>query len=219
MTPDYPFTLVCPLCRTALQVGRAQSLLCPACGTPYATEDGIPDLTLGDRFDDEQNADLFSYEEKTCRFTTQNYILPLLRRLSSASRAPLRVLSLGCGLGTDIDVLAQEGFEVAGIDCGNRTSQWQQRRHKNRLYRANGKHLPFSSHEFDVVYCGCVFPHIGVEGDSNRIAADGRQQRMAVAREMVRVAKPDGRLFVSSPNRRFPFDLFHGLIVIAEAVL
>jgi len=36
------------------------------------------------------------------------------------------------------------------------------------------------------------------------------EERLKVATEMTRVVKPEGCLLVSSPNRLFPFDLFHG---------
>jgi SAM-dependent methyltransferase len=121
-----------------------------------------------------------------------------------------RILSVGCGIGVDVDLLTDAGFDVVGIDNGNRTRDWPKRRHTDRLYLANGKALPFESGTFDLVYCGCVFPHIGVEGDSNHVRPDYLCERLQLAREMTRVLKPGGSIMVSSPNRMFPLDLFHG---------
>ena len=120
------------------------------------------------------------------------------------------MLSLGCGTGVDIDRLTAAGFDPVGIDNGNRTAVWPRRAESERLCLANGKHLPFETATFDAVYCGCVFPHVGVEGDSNRVRPDYWAQRLAIAREITRVLKPGGRAMVSSPNRLFPVDLFHG---------
>jgi SAM-dependent methyltransferase len=50
---------------------------------------------------------------------------------------------------------------------------------------------------------------VGVEGDSFEVRPDFRTQRLELAREIARLLKPEGHLLVSSPNRRFPFDLFH----------
>jgi SAM-dependent methyltransferase len=55
-----------------------------------------------------------------------------------------------------------------------------------------------------------VFPHVGVVGDSATPSPTCWQDRLAVAREMARVVRPGGHIVVSSPNRWFPLDLFHG---------
>ena len=56
---------------------------------------------------------------------------------------------------------------------------------------------------------GCVFPHVGVDGDSFEVSSDYREQRAELASEIARILRPGGHLLVSSPNRIFPFDLFH----------
>jgi SAM-dependent methyltransferase len=78
------------------------------------------------------------------------------------------------------------------------------------LLLANGAHLPFADHTFDGIFCGCVFPHVGVVGDSFQVTAQYHRERLGLAREMTRVLKSDGKILVSSPNRLFPFDIFHG---------
>jgi hypothetical protein len=49
-----------------------------------------------------------------------------------------------------------------------------------------------------------------VDGDSNRVLPNYYQERLQIAKEMARVLKPGGSIMVSSPNRMFPLDLFHG---------
>lgn len=110
----------------------------------------------------------------------------------------------------DVDILANHGYSSYGIDCGNRTSFWTRRQQKNRLVMANGKHLPFESETIDVAFCDCVFPHLGVVGDSYKIGSTHFNDRLELVREMTRVVRPGGHIVVSSPNRFFPFDLFHG---------
>jgi SAM-dependent methyltransferase len=172
--------------------------------------DGIPDLIRGGRFDDIYDSNRSAYEVLANTHLVRQYLMPLFRRLlAQLSRRP-RVLSLGCGIGIDVDLLAEAGFEVVGIDCGNRCDAWSQRTHKHRLYHANGKHLPFENNLFDLVYCGCVFPHVGVEGDSRQVLPHYDEERLTIAREMARVLDPDGFILVSSPNRLFPLDIFHG---------
>jgi SAM-dependent methyltransferase len=149
------------------------------------------------------------YEENSNTFTTQNYWIPLFQKLWSDRVRPSRLLSVGCGIGIDVDLLAANRFECVGIDCGNRTDFWRRREHPERLLLANGMHLPFEDASFDGVFCGCVFPHVGVGDDTYEVTPEYQEDRQRLAREMTRVLRPGGKILVSSPNRRCPFDLFH----------
>ena len=204
-----PFRLVCPVCRTNLSVAETK-LACSRCAAEYAYFNGFPDLTLGARFADARDADRNDYEERSNDHTARLYLLPTFRRLFPDRASSSRLLSVGCGTGIDVDILTAEGFDVAGVDCGNRTAVWPRRRSPDRLFLADGLHLPFEDAAFDLAYCGCVFPHIGTVGDTDRPAPDCRVSRLALAREMTRVVKPGGYILVSSPNRWCPVDLFHG---------
>jgi SAM-dependent methyltransferase len=199
---------VCPRCRGNLDWSGA-AIGCLGCGAAYTRVNGFPDLIVGGRFDDEADAARSTYETASNEYLTTNYLLPTFRRRLGGIKSP-RILSLGCGVGIDVDLLTEEGWDMAGIDCGNRTVEWPARRYPQRLYLANGKALPFEDHTFDLVYCGCVFPHVGVDGDSNRVLPNYREERLRIAKEMTRVLKPGGSIMVSSPNRMFPLDLFHG---------
>ena len=200
--------VVCPVCKGALDLCDNQ-IRCLNCSAEFYYDHGRPDLIVGGRFDDEDEPERTAYESLSNTFLTENYLQPLFGKLFP-QRDRTRVLSLGCGVGIDVDMLRQSGFDIVGIDCGNRSKDWVRRTHQDRLYLANGKHLPFEDRSFDLVYCGCVFPHIGVQGDTNQVTPEYWQERLAVAREMTRVLRPGGRIMVSSPNRLFPLDLFHG---------
>lgn len=200
--------IVCPICKADLAFG-SDRIVCGQCRNSFPFTDGFPDLIVGGRFEDEDNPERTSYENLTLKYLTEHYLQPTLRRLL-AGKPHARVLSLGCGVGIDIDILRRDGYEIVGIDCGNRSKDWHNRECVDRFYLANGKHLPFEDGTFDLVYCGCVFPHIGVEGDSNKVRPDYLKQRSQVAQEMTRVLKPGGSIIASSPNRLFPVDLFHG---------
>jgi len=200
--------LVCPHCRGPLTFVPTR-IACGNCGADFEFRDGFPDLVVGGRFDDEVDEGRSTYEEQSNDWLSRRYLIPTLRRLLAGVDRP-RVLSLGCGTGVDVDLLTEAGFDIVGIDNGNRSAQWPQRAHRERLCLANGKHLPYERNTFHAVYCGCVFPHVGVEGDTNRVRPDHREERLAIAREMSRVLKPGGHIMVSSPNRLFPIDIFHG---------
>jgi len=208
MSPATSLRAVCPCCLGALVFGPSD-IRCERCGAPFEYRDGFPDLVLGGRFDDDLGDAQTRYEEASNDWLARQYLIPTLGQLLAGIERP-RVLSLGCGTGVDIDRLAARGFDVVGIDCGNRSSVWPRRDHPDRFCLANGKHLPFETASFDAVYCGCVFPHVGVEGDSTRLRPDYLEERQAIARQIGRVLKPGGCLMVSSPNRIFPLDIIHG---------
>jgi SAM-dependent methyltransferase len=209
MGQRWPVPLVCPLCRNPL-VDGGRELKCMACNREYPLVGEFPDLILGGRFDDRTSESKMTYEMEANTDSARNYLLPLFRSLWPGSSEDRNLLSLGCGTGGDVEFLTQQGFPCIGIDCGKRSEAWQHLKLKHRFLLANGKHLPFSDNTFDGAFSGCVFPHVGVQGDSDQVAPDFFEQRLALAREMLRVLKPGGKILVSSPNRLFPLDLFHG---------
>jgi len=207
---NFPIPLVSPITHEPLDPDSTHPD-CPDCVKHFKRIDGFPDLIVGDRFNDQMSGEQIAYEEQTNSDLTHNYWLPLFEQYwpHRVSYAP-KLLSLGCGTGVDVDLLTDEGFNCVGIEIGNRCRIWRRRKHPERLLLANGAHLPFADNTFDCVYCGCVFPHVGVVGDSDVVTGDYYETRLKLAAEMSRVLKADGKIVVSSPNRNFPFDLFHG---------
>ena len=96
----------------------------------------------------------------------------------------------------EVDLLCDAGFACFGIDNGNRTVDWAKRRHSEGLVMANGMSLPFADGSFDAVSCGCVFPHVGVVGDTARTSPQCEAHRQQLARsygadEIVDFSKED----------------------------
>ena len=202
--------IVCPVCRTRSLDETADAIVCGRCGRRFPRRNGIPDLVVGAPFQDETSDAVLESEEHSSRDTTERYWVPLFKALwPERSRAP-RLLSVGCGIGMDVETLSRHGFDVMGIDSGSRTRAWAHRACAGRLVFANGTNLPFEDGTFDAVFCGCVYPHVGVVGDSTTVARTHNEQRLALAKEMVRVLAPGGRVFASGANRRCPVDIFHG---------
>lgn len=201
---------VCPNCKHDLRARNGDTLVCSSCDAAFSRVDGFWDLIVGDRFDDESDEACRCYEEVSNDYTARNYWVPLFKRLQGASEKPLRVLALGCGTGVEVDVLCDAGFDCVGIDCGNRPKAWANRKYPERLYLANGMNLPFPDDTFDIAFCGCVFPHVGVVGDSSVTTERYLEDRGQLASEMARVVRPAGHIVVSSPNGACPLDLFHG---------
>jgi SAM-dependent methyltransferase len=207
--PETAIRVVCPMCRAALE-RTLDAMICVGCGVRFPVTEGFVDLIVGDRYDDDTPAAAIENEVTTNRDTVDRYWAPLFRRVLPESGKIAKILSLGCGVGADVERLVESGFDAIGIDNGKRTNLWARRRFPERLILGNGKRMPFEDASFDVVFCGCVFPHVGVVGTSFDVTPDYYQQRLKLAAEMARVLRPGGRIFSCNPNRYFPFDLFHG---------
>jgi len=185
-------------------------MICAECSARFPVVESFADLIVGDRYDDDTPAGAIEDEETTNRETVDRYWAPMFRLMLPESGTRAKILSLGCGVGADVDRLVEFGFDAIGIDNGKRTNLWVRRQCPERLIRGNGKHMPFEDASFDVIFCGCVFPHVGVVGTSFHVTADFYKQRAELAAEMGRVLRPGGRIFACNPNRYFPFDPFHG---------
>lgn len=206
--------LVCPRTRLPL-VERGDHLVAlDGNGEEQARwpkENGFWDLIEGQRFDDATDEDCQCYEIESNTYSTEHFWIPRFKELfPDWKENPPKLLAIGCGVGTEVDLLCEAGFACFGVDNGNRSASWPKCAHNEGLVLANAINLPFEEGSFDAVFCGCVFPHVGVVGDSNEVAEGGLQDRQDLASEMVRVLKPGGLVLACSPNRHFPFDIFHG---------
>ena len=190
---------------------QGQFYISRCCGRHFERADSSWDFILGERFNDDPCECMWSNEERTGRHLADNYVSPLLRRVfpDSEQLANIRILSIGCGVGSDVEALNQQGFCAFGIDAGNRSEYWSRRSTPERYYLANAKSLPFADETFDVILMGCVLPHIGVGDDTYEAQSGYRRERQQAADEMVRVTRQGGFMLVSSPNRKCPVDFFH----------
>lgn len=211
MIQPFPFVdyLACPACRSAL--GRAEAgAVCSKCARVFPLEGSMLNLLEGEPFKDESDPDRLVSEERKDIHTTNQFILPLVRKAAETSkRSRFRVLSVGCGVGRDVDLINAAGFECVGIDCGSRVEAWSHREHSDHLYLASATSLPFADETFDFVFSGCVLAHIGVVGDTWETTPNYWEERSRFCSEVSRVTRKGGQIVLSGANRNFPFDLFH----------
>lgn len=202
--------LQCPRCGASPLGESGEAMTCPACEAVFEIDDGIPDLLVGERFADDTGCDVWENEEQTGQYMVTNYLLPLLARLfPDREPSSLRILSIGCGVGSDVEILGRKGYEAYGIDAGGRPQLWRRKSHPERFFFANAQYLPFQPEQFDFVFLSCVIPHIGVSDDTYEMEPGWEENRQLAWDQALRVLKRGGHIMLSSPNRRCPFDLFH----------
>jgi ubiquinone/menaquinone biosynthesis C-methylase UbiE len=106
-----------------------------------------------------------------------------------------RGLDVGCGTGTLAARLAQAGYEMTGVDPSEGMLEVMRTRHPTvEAVRGDGTALPFEDERFDLVYCVAVMHHI----------ADPEAVRKTLG-EMLRVARPGGRILIWDHNPRNPY--------------
>jgi SAM-dependent methyltransferase len=106
-----------------------------------------------------------------------------------------RGLDVGCGTGLLASRLAAAGYEMAGADPSEGMLDVLRARAPGvDAVRASGTALPFADATFDLVLTVATLHHIADPGDVRRTLA-----------EMVRVARPGGRILVWDHNPRNPY--------------
>ena len=124
----------------------------------------------------------------------------LLRREAGLKKGGLALLDYGCGAGDLLRVLADLGTRAAftGCDVSTRMLDEAARRWPGALGPVptlvvqDGARTPFGDRQFDIVTISAVLHHVPVE------------ERQAVYRELGRVLKPGGRIYVFEHNPRNP---------------
>jgi ubiquinone/menaquinone biosynthesis C-methylase UbiE len=112
------------------------------------------------------------------------------------------ILDCGCGAGQYVMALLALGADTWGIEhdenkvAAFRVSNPQE---AHRILNGDIQSLPFEDGRFDVVLANEVLEHI--PNDRRGL------------REMYRIMRPGGRLFLFSPNRLYPFET-HGVYTI-----
>jgi SAM-dependent methyltransferase len=152
---------------------------------------------------------VIAWEELDNQRFSRQFTAPLVSRLVGPPSAGTSVLSVGCGVGADVETLWKMGFDAHGVEPGYRSDAWSRRECPDRLHSALGQELPFGDGEFDAAVSFGVIEHVGAIGDSVEVHPDVWEQRQSFAREVARVVRPGGAIVMSTPNRLFPIDFFH----------
>lgn len=126
-------------------------------------------------------------------YTKEEYVLNLIHAFAyyQASKLCLNknVLDYGCNAGHGSEILSRRATKVTGVDVSTSAIETAKKITKveNLKFRlVDGKALPFKDNEYDIVVSCQVVEHI-VDVDK-------------YLEELKRVLKPDGVLFITTPN-------------------
>jgi ubiquinone/menaquinone biosynthesis C-methylase UbiE len=120
----------------------------------------------------------------------------------------MKVLEIGCGTGTNLELFADAGCEVAGVDLSPSMIDLAKKKlgHRADLRLGDASEMPFADDSFDLVLSFLTLHEMPTD------------VRSPVMNEMVRVAGTEGRLLLIdySPGRfEFPEGWFYRAVILA----
>ncbi len=114
------------------------------------------------------------------------------------------VLSVGCALAAELQLLKKRGFITVGLDPERSfLLEGNARDNADDFIQAVGESIPLRDDSFDLVLLFEVLEHV--------------MKPEAVLEAISRVLKPNGILFVTVPNRFYPFET-HGIQVYKKQI-
>src|SRR5829696_2144122 len=135
------------------------------------------------------------YDASLPAHVVEHYLRKRVRYVVEQRPPPASVLDVGCGTGLLASRLAQAGYAVTGIDPSPGMLEILRARVPDVVaVEGSGTALPFDDGVFDLVLSVATFHHIADPGEVRRALS-----------EMVRVARPGGRILVWDHNPRNPY--------------
>lgn len=189
--------LYCPGCKNTL-ARMDDTYFCRDCAHSYPIVDGIPSFVdqnaIIDSFDASAFEFLFQMEQKHFwHVGRKEIILDVLRR-NVPSLARCRMLEVGCGNGSVLTYLKQNGVNIEGGDIFLEGLRFcQQRAGSGGLYQIDILSLPFRN-EFDIIGIFDVLEHIDNDGKA--------------LIEISQALKPGGKLLLTVPAYKFLWSYF-----------
>lgn len=189
--------LYCPQCKKAL-VRRNDNLFCPSCSRAYPVINGIPSFVdrnaVVDSFDASAFGFLFEVEQRHFWHVGRREIILDVLRKNVPHLSALKMLEIGCGNGSVLAHLKQNGVDIEGGDIFLEALKFSQQRVGSvNLYHLDVLALPFID-SFDIIGLFDVLEHI----DEDERAL----------REIGQALKSGGMLILTVPANKFLWGYF-----------
>ncbi|BCM92010.1 putative S-adenosylmethionine-dependent methyltransferase/MSMEI_2290 [Abditibacteriota bacterium] len=144
-----------------------------------------------DGLDDPNRAEMWMHRSR--------YLLAARRLKRPSSGEQLRVIDIACGLGYGSKIVAQRhGARVEGVDVSEEALTYAREHYSTEGVNFNQgsiTDIQFEDASFDAAICFETIEHLSL--------SDAEQ----AMRELLRVLRPGGKLFISTPNRYFTWVL------------
>jgi ubiquinone/menaquinone biosynthesis C-methylase UbiE len=131
---------------------------------------------------------MYDLEDSYWWFVGKDRIMCSLLDLHVKGHKALQVLDVGCGTGRTMEKLEKYG-KVYGIDMAVESIHFCKKRRLHNVRMADADDIPFNDNQFDIIVASDIIEH----------TRDDRR----VVKELLRVLKPQGILFVNVPAFRF----------------
>jgi len=123
-----------------------------------------------------------------------NFYLSLIERYCAIGR----FLSIGCGEGIELKVAEERGWQVEGYDIDPQTVKKLSEKFKIKIFSGDFLKLKLLSNHYDCVYLNQVIEHLKNPQD--------------YLKSVEKILKPNGILFIASPNVELVSDYFKTLL-------
>jgi len=191
--------LVCPQCKKTL-IFKDNVYICRQCNTEYPVKNDIACFVEKDKnqtgFTLKMFENLLKIEKKHFwHIGRKEIIYQLLKLHNPKDSKQTKMIEFGCGNGSILQYLFQNGFQIEGSDISLSCLQFFQKRNKKiSLYQSDALNTPFHDETYHVIGLFDVLEHI--ENDTLAL------------KESFRICKKNGLIIITVPAHKYLWSYF-----------
>lgn len=141
-------------------------------------------------------------ERERIKGVVSRFLQPMIDRRS-------RVMSVGCGAGTDVLELREAGYQAWGLDPSRLDKETLEGANKGFFYEGSLEERPFGNDKFNFIYALEVIEHVGCINFGTTLKPEARDVRKEFIRSGFEILEPGGKFLLTTSNRLCPVDVGH----------